>query len=131
MRALELEDERLTGEIDRMVKDPTYESHAHRHQAYAARSDYLSQIERLHTKIHPDRVHVIFSEDFFARPETEMPAIERFLGAAQHEGIVFDRHNARPSGSMPSEARDFLRSKLAATYDRISTLVGKPTPWQP
>src|SRR5205814_7641192 len=35
-RALELEEQRCAGEVERILADPRYESHAHRHQAYVA-----------------------------------------------------------------------------------------------
>ncbi|WP_345741958.1 sulfotransferase [Serinicoccus marinus] len=128
-RALELEDSRLEGEVERMLADPSYESHAHRHLAYAARSDYVPQIERLLTLLPAEQVHVVYSEDFFAKPEQEMSALATFLDARDYPGITFDRHNARPSGSMPSDARDILQHKLARTYEEISELVGRPSPW--
>lgn len=130
LRALELEDSRLEGEVERMLADPSYVSHAHRHLAYASRSDYVPQIERLLTLFPVEQVHVVYSEDFFATPEQEMSALMTFLDAQDHPSITFDRHNARPSGSMPREARDVLQDKLHRTYHDISDLVGRPSPWR-
>ncbi len=130
LRALELEDSRLEGEVERMLADPSYESHAHRHLAYATRSDYVPQIERLLSLLPAEQVYVLYSEDFFGTPEQEMSALTTFLGARDFPGIIFDRHNARPSGSMPREARDVLQVKLRRTYEEISELVGRPSPWR-
>lgn len=44
--ALEAEEGRLDGEVERLLGDPAYESHAHRHQAYRSRGEYAVQLER-------------------------------------------------------------------------------------
>src|SRR3984957_14987386 len=46
-RALELEDERLAGEAERIVAEPGYLSHSHQHHAYLTRGLYADQLERL------------------------------------------------------------------------------------
>ena len=46
-RALELEDQRLAGEAERIVAQPGYLSHSHQHHAYLARGRYADQLERL------------------------------------------------------------------------------------
>lgn len=130
LRALELEPERLSGEIERILAEPSYLSHAHRHLAYTTRSDYVPQIEKLYQVIPPEQVHVMYSEDFFDAPAQEMATLESFLGATSYTDITFDRHNARPSGSMPPEARALLRKELRRTYDEISDLVGRRSPWR-
>ena len=45
-RALELEDERLGGEAERITADPAYLSHSQQHHAYVARGQYADQLER-------------------------------------------------------------------------------------
>ena len=71
MRALELEDERLAGEVDRMRADPTYESHAHRHQAYRHRGQFAEQLDRYYHHFDRRNIHVMSSEAFFADPGAE------------------------------------------------------------
>ena len=44
--ALEREVERLAGEADRLLADPSATSFAHQHHGYAARGRYLEQLER-------------------------------------------------------------------------------------
>jgi len=44
--ALEAEEGRLDGEVERLLGDPAYESHAHRHQAFRSRGEYAVQLER-------------------------------------------------------------------------------------
>ncbi len=60
-RALELEDERLAGEAERIRADPAYQSLAHRHHSYRHRGQYAEQLERLYEFFPRTQVHVIDS----------------------------------------------------------------------
>ncbi len=70
-KALELEDDRLIGETDRMRADPAYESFTHRHHSYTRRGHYADQLERIFGLFPREQVHVMDSEAFFERPEQE------------------------------------------------------------
>src|ERR1700751_618216 len=70
-RALELEDDRLAGDIDRMRDDPRYESFSHRHHSYLHRGHYAEQLERAFAPFPRSQVHVIDSEAYFGQPEQE------------------------------------------------------------
>ena len=79
-KALELEDERLIGETDRMRADPAYESFTHRHHSYTRRGHYADQLERIFGLFPREQVHVMDSEAFFARPAQEYEELTGFLG---------------------------------------------------
>ena len=68
-RALELEDQRLAGEAEKIIADPGYHSHSHQHHAYRARGRYADQLERLAQLVGRDRVHVVDCGLFFTDPE--------------------------------------------------------------
>lgn len=129
VRALHLEDERLEGEAVRL-RNPRYESYAHRHHAYAARSDYATQLNRLLHHIPLNRLHVIYSETFFHEPAAEFGRLTDFLGARPPQNLTYDQHNARPSGSMPAAARTLLRARLERTYEDLERLTGRRPPWR-
>ena len=58
-RALALEDERLAGQAERMLADASYQSAAHRHQAYVRRGQYAEQLERLRDHFPAEQIHVV------------------------------------------------------------------------
>ena len=108
--ALDLEPERLVGEVDRMRRDPAYESFSHRHHSYLHRGHYAEQLENVFANIPRERVHVLLSEDFFADPAAEFRSLSDFLGlsggirahirpvqrpTARADGC---RHRAAPAG---------------------------------
>ena len=130
VEALAKEDERLDGQAERMASEPGYASYSHRHHAYRRRGDYVSQLQRFYELFPREQVHVVYSEDFFSRPEAEFARLCEFLGLPWVEGLVFDRHNARPSSSMPPEGREFLESTLGDQAAGLEELVGRRGPWQ-
>jgi hypothetical protein len=128
-RALDLEDERLQDEIERMRLDPDYESHAHRHQAYTRRGQYAEQLERVLQHFPAKQLHVMESERFFAEPENEFASLLQFLELDPWSPEVFDQHNARPSAPMPEPVRDRLRAHYESHDAQLALLLGRQPGW--
>ncbi len=133
-RALELEPQRLAGEWERMVADPSYASHYLQHNAYVTRGQYVDQLERLERLVGRERLHVVDSHDFFADPATEFARVEAFLGlppAAQLGGhIAYERHNARPRSPMSAQLRARLDEHFRPYDERLSAWLGTTVSWR-
>lgn len=136
-RAIELEAERLDGEADRVAAEPGYLSHSHQHHGYRARGEYAEQLGRLERLFGRDRIHVVDSGDFFAKPEPVYDAVLDFLGLAGCGGDgrggrgggggrpgypAFERHNARPRSPIPEALRIKLDDHFIPHDERL-------TPW--
>lgn len=127
--ALEREDERLSGQAERMAAEPGYASYSHRHHAYRRRGDYVAQVQQLLQLFPRSQVHVVYSEDFFGRPREEFARLCDFLGLPWVEGLSFEQHNARPSTSMPSDGRALLERALGDQAVGLERLLGRRPPW--
>ena len=130
-RALELEDERLAGEVERMRADPRYQSHSYRHHGYRRRGHYAEQIERLSALFGRDRILVVQSEHFFTRPEDEYARILDFLALPGFTPKRFDRWNARPRSPMKEETHAELRRYFAPHDQALAQFLGHPPSWAP
>lgn len=128
-RALELEDARLRGEVDRMARDVTYESFCHRHQSHRTRGEYVDQLERILQHFPREQLHVMQSEAFFVEPEQEYARLQAFLGLEHHRPDTFEVHNARPSNPMPKRVRARLEEHYAPYDARLEALLGEPLRW--
>ena len=117
--ALDLEDERLAGQVDRMLADRDYQSFSHRHHAYVRRGQYAEQLDELGRHFPAEQIHVIESESFFERPETTYAGVLDFLGLPQVLPGRFDRWNGRPSSPMADETRARLREHFQR-HDRVA-----------
>jgi len=128
--ALAAEADRLAGEDEHLREDPSYESHAHRHQAYRTRGEYAPQLERLASIVGRDRIKVIDSHRFFAEPEPVYADLLDWLGTGSVVTPAFERHNARPR--LPLD--DALRRRLEAHYEpydeAMSGWLGGPPSWR-
>jgi len=129
-RALELEDERLAGEAERLKSDPRYVSYHHQHHGYRARGRYAEQLERLEQLFGRDRIHVIDSGDFFADPRPVYDGVLDFLQLPGGFYPVFERHNARPRSPMPPSVRFSLEQYYRPPDDRLASWLGRDPSWR-
>jgi hypothetical protein len=128
-RAIELEEQRLEGEAERMQADPGYQSFSHRHHAYVRRGQYAEQLNRLQRHLPAGQIHVIDSESFFEQPEATYPGVLEFLGLPQVMPDRFDRWNGRPSSPMGEETRSRLREHFAGHDRALTELLGREPAW--
>jgi hypothetical protein len=129
-RALDLEAERLVGEIDRMRSDPTYESFTHRHHSYTRRGQYAEQLAVLLDLFGPERLLVIDSEAFFTDPGGEYKRIVDFLEVAPMLPDRFERYNARPRADMSSLTRRRLELHFRPHDERLEDLLHRRLSWR-
>jgi len=129
-RALELEPQRLAGEVERMRADPGYRSRALQHQAYVYRGQYAEQLERLEALVGRERLHVVDSGGFFADPEPVYDGVLRFLGLPSVGYPLFDRHNARPRAEMSEGLRRELGEHFAPYDARLERWLGAVPSWR-
>jgi hypothetical protein len=128
-RAIDLEDERLAGEAERMVANAGYQSFSHRHHGYLHRGQYAEQLHRLGEHIPADRIHVIESESFFESPEATYAGVLGFLGLPLVLPDRFDRWNGRPSSPMEDATRDRLREHFESHDASLAALLGREPAW--
>ena len=129
-RALELEPERLAGEVARMEADPSYESFDHRHHAYVTRGQYAEQVERLQAAVGADSVYVMDADDFFAEPEREVAALFDWLGLTPWTPSKVEQWNARPGTALTPELRERLRAAYEPHDARLAELTGRTPSWR-
>jgi hypothetical protein len=128
--ALALEDSRLAGEAERILADPTYNSHSLQHHGYLQRGRYVEHLERLEAILGRDRMHVVDSHRFFTEPEPVYDDVLRFLGLPHTGYPVFERHNARPRSPMDPALRARLDEHFAPYDERLAGWLGTPASWR-
>jgi hypothetical protein len=129
-RALELEEERLAGEEERLVADPAYVSHHHQHNGYVARGRYAEQLERLETLVGRERIHVVDSGELFADAAPVLDGLIAFLGLPPWRPAEFGQHNARPRNTMEPPLRARLEETFAPSDERLAAWLGRPPSWR-
>ncbi len=127
--ALVVEPARLAGEEERLLEDPTYESHAHRHQAYRSRGEYARQVSRLADLLGPAQVKVVDSHRFFATPAPVYREVLTWLGLEQVAPVRFEQHNARPRLPIDPGLAAELRSHYAPHDQALERWLGHVPSW--
>jgi hypothetical protein len=128
-RAIDLEDDRLAGEVERMTADPAYESFSHRHHAYLARGRYVEQLQLLTKHCGRNNLLVIDADAFFAEPQEHFARVLSFLQLPSHETPI-QRTNARPRSPMPESVRARLLDHFAPYDEALTEYLGSPPSWR-
>ena len=128
-RALQIEDERVQPELERMLADHSYQSSSYRHHSYRRRGLYAEQMDRLAEEVGRDHLLAVESENFFEHPEEEYARIIDFLGLAPHRPERFDRWNARPGSGMSESAREFLVEAYEDQARLLAPYFERPPSW--
>lgn len=129
-RALDLEPERLAGEVERIMADPRYLSHSHRHHSYLDRGQYVEQIQVLFDLFGSERVLVLFAEDFFGEPEPAYDRVIDFLGLPRWRPESFERHNARPGSPLSPALQKRLLDHFEPYDQKLAALLGEVPAWR-
>ncbi len=130
--ALDLEDQRLEGEEERILTDSDYVSHSHQHHAYVHRGEYVTYLRRLESRVDRERIHVVDSHDFFSDPQTTFAEVAAFLDLPPVAGdtIVFERHNARQRSALPEHLRRRLDEHFRPWDEQLASWLGRTPSWR-
>ena len=128
-QALELEPERLSGEEERIVRHPGYQSYSHQHHAYVGRGMYLDQLKAWRQHVPAERTLVLQTERFSADPASGMRAVFQFLGLEPVLQDSYRKYNARPYADMKPDTRERLAAAFAEPNRRLYEFLGEDFGW--
>ncbi len=126
--ALEREEERLRGELERVGLDET-RSHALRRFSYASRGIYVDQLARWLQHFPRSQLLVLRSENLYADPEATAHQVFAFLGLPPASGIAYRTLNAGSYAPADDEIHQRLRRFFAPHDARLRDLLGAEFSW--
>jgi len=119
--AIEQESARLTGDLEKLIRDETYSSFNHRHFSYLSRGRYIDQLKHW-TRIFPkEQILMIKSEEFFESPQKSLSKVMNFLYLPDWHFSGFKVHNQLQYHGMKPETRD----RLSAYFDPFNQALGE------
>jgi hypothetical protein len=128
-QAIDAEPGRLSGQEERLRRDPGYYSFSHQHHSYLSRGRYVEQIPRWHALFPSDQMLVVDSTEFFANPDESFRQILRFLGLEERSQREYPRLNARSYGDMPTPLRERLRDHFLEPNRQLERYLGRSFAW--
>jgi len=127
--ALEREEERLGGELERMHDEPGYFSHAWWNHTYLARGRYAEQLERWLAHFPRRQLLVLSNEELAEQPADTYRRVLEFLGASPHRLPAYPRVYERDYPEMRAETRAKLAASYAEPNRRLYALLGRDLGW--
>ncbi len=128
--ALEREDERLAGELERMRDDPAYFSHAWWNHTYLARGRYAEQLDRWLAQFPREQLLVLSNDELAVQPEETYGRVLEFLGARPHRLESYPRVYDRDYPPMSGETEARLSAYFAEPNLRLYELLGRDLGWR-
>lgn len=129
--AIEKEEERLAGELQKMQSDDYYTADSFRFFSYKARGVYVDQLDTW-TKLFPrERLLVLQMERLMREPQATMDRVTEFLGVPRWDGFV---HKTENVGGYKSPMSDAMRGKLRDYFkphnERLWNWLGERWDWE-
>jgi hypothetical protein len=127
--AVDREDERMQGELDRMLRDPSYFSLAWWNYTYVARGRYAEQLERWFASFPREQLLVLFTEELSADTARTYRRVLGFLGVGARDLESYPRIFDRDYPGMHSVTRARLDKEFEGPNRRLASLLGRDLPW--
>jgi hypothetical protein len=127
--ALDQEDSRLAGEVERMVADPTYQSFEHRHHGYLARGRYAEQLDEIREHFPAEQLLVLQSEELFENADAALDGVWRHLSLPPYRLGAVSAFKAGSYDAIPESARDRLTAYYAEHNSRLYAQAGISFRW--
>jgi hypothetical protein len=129
--ALAAEPDRLAGEHERLIADPSYRGVAHRFFSYRSRGRYIDQLERWWAEFPREQLLVLRSEDMFEDPRIVYDQLVTFLGLdPDADRRTFRARNRVSYDAMRPETRAELRGYFAEPNRALEQRTGRAFNWQ-
>jgi Sulfotransferase domain len=127
--AIEQEPSRLSGELERMRGDSSYNSFGLQHHTYLARGLYSEQLEVWYRLFPKDQILILSSEDLFGAPDRTYREALAFLGLPALSLDEYEVFNPRTYAAMNPETRRYLVDYFAEPNERLYELVNVDFGW--
>jgi Sulfotransferase domain len=127
--AIQAEEERMRGEVERLIADPRAFSRAWWDYTYLARGRYAEQLERWLAVFGRDRLLVVRTEDLGEKPAETYASVLEFLGTQSHTLDEYPRVFERDYAPMDPATRATLAETFAEPNRRLEELLVRDFGW--
>lgn len=106
--AIEKENERLSGEFERVIKEENYNSYNLKRYSYLARGIYIDQIKDVLQIFPREQILILKSEDFFNNPPRILKQIFKFLNLPNFKIKEYKKYSYSNHPSLNDKTRKYL-----------------------
>ena len=128
--AIDVETQRLKGEVARLMDDESYHSPAHQHFSYLQRGLYADQIVRWQQHFPRENLLVVQAEQLFRNPQQMLARTLAFLGLDDRYQQTFNnRYQGRYRCAMDPATRRRLTACFSPHNERLFDILGERYDW--
>lgn len=127
--AIAAEGERLKGERDKMISDPSYNSIPYKRYSYAARGMYHEQAVHLIKVFGKENVLFIKSENLLEAPKLELEKVYEFLGVPKTFPASLKKKHVGDYPSIKTETLNHLKEAYSEDQAKLTELLGDEFSW--
>lgn len=127
--ALEKEEERLSGKLEKMLEDEKYFNASYFNYAYLDRGIYVEQLKRWFSIFPKEQILILKSEDFFAEPAKDFSRVLNFLNLPQWKITEYNRFNGLEYQDMNPATRKQLIDYFKPHNQRLYEFLGMSFDW--
>ncbi len=124
------EEERLAGEVEKMLADPSYHSFNHRHLSYLARGRYAQQLEHWFQYFPREQFLILNSEALYRSPDLALQAVCQFLALPFQPLARYERYDPgnyrQPDPTLCQQLADYFHPH----NQRLMQLLNQHFDWQ-
>ena len=123
-KAIELEEERCTGEKELLIREPDFVPVHYRHHSYLARGIYADQLENWFKHYRKSQFLILTTEDFRKNSQQTLNRVFDFLEVSPFKvENLTDRNVGNYKGKMNEDTRKFLIEYFRPHNKRLSKLL--------
>jgi len=128
--AIKEEAERLNGEEQKMLSDPSYHSFTHQHFSYIDQGKYFEPIQRWMKYYDDKQLLVIRSEDLYDNPKETYSEVLNFLEIEAHEPKEFSAWNKKSKPALEPKIREHLVKEFSLDIQNLEKLLNRKMGWE-
>ena len=127
--AIETEDERLHGEVQKMLDDERYYSFNHNRYSYLTRGIYIDHLKVWMDTFPREQILILRSEDLYSDPESTVDKVFRFLDLPSWKLREYKKYNYLSKKVMDPSTRRQLVEYFKPHNKRLYEYLGKDFDW--
>lgn len=127
--AIEKEEDRLHGEIEKIRENEHYYSFNHINYSYLTRGIYVDQIRYWMRFFQKEQILILRSEDFYDNPPIIFRKVIDFLGLPAYELNEYKKYNKANYQKMEKAIRKRLIDYFAPHNQRLYDILGESFDW--
>ena len=128
-KAIELEEERCTGERERLIKDPNFVPTHYRNHSYLTGGIYADHLENWFKYYSKKQFLILTTEDFRSNSQQTLDQIFDFLGVAPFQVANLRNLNVGNYKKMNKNTRKFLIEYFKPHNKRLAKLLQRSFDW--